>query len=195
MTNNQVVILMGVSSTGKSSVGKAVAQTLDIKFIDGDDLHPRANIQKMASGQPLNDQDRAPWLERIGDAVYSLNNKHESGIIVCSALKKQYRDQIRQGNPQVKFIHLHGEFDLILERLKQRAGHFMKANMLKSQFDTLEATSQETDVIEVEVNKSLPDVIRECVVIMQTWLTPTRLDITKVTNPQSEDADIPPTEA
>ncbi len=82
-------ILMGVSSTGKSSVGAALAQALSAKFIDGDDLHPRNNILKMASKQPLNDEDRAPWLERIRDAAFSLEQKNETGIIVCSALKKE----------------------------------------------------------------------------------------------------------
>ncbi|RIY32653.1 gluconate kinase [Psittacicella melopsittaci] len=170
MAQNQVVILMGVSSTGKSSVGKAVADNLGIKFIDGDDLHPRANIIKMSSGRPLNDLDRAPWLERIRDAVFSLDNKHESGIIVCSALKQQYRDFIREGNPRVKFIHLHGDYDLILERLKQRSGHFMKANMLQSQFATLEMPVNETDVVQVEVDKSLPEVVQACCQILQGWI-------------------------
>lgn len=81
------IIVMGVSGTGKSCVGQLLAQALDAKFIDGDDLHPRANIQKMASGQPLNDQDRAPWLERLSDVAYSLQQKNEVGFLVCSALK------------------------------------------------------------------------------------------------------------
>ena len=87
------IIVMGVCGSGKSSVGLKVAEALGAKFIDGDDLHPKANIQKMAGGNPLNDEDRAPWLERIRDAAYSLEQKNETGIIVCSALKKKYRDQ------------------------------------------------------------------------------------------------------
>lgn len=91
------IIVMGVCGSGKSSIGLKVANALGAKFIDGDDLHPRANIQKMAAGNPLNDEDRAPWLERIRDAAYSLERKNELGVIVCSALKKQYRDQIPRG--------------------------------------------------------------------------------------------------
>ena len=94
MAAGKSFILMGVSSTGKTSVGTEVAHRLGIKLIDGDDLHPRANIIKMGEGHPLNDEDRAPWLERIRDAAFSLEHKSEVGIIVCSALKKKYRDQI-----------------------------------------------------------------------------------------------------
>ena len=97
-------ILMGVSSTGKTSIGTAISQQLGLKLIDGDDLHPRANIIKMRDGHPLNDEDRAPWLERIRDAAFSLEQKSERGIIICSALKKKYRDQIRQGNEDVKLF-------------------------------------------------------------------------------------------
>lgn len=88
MSQGKAFILMGVSSTGKTSVGTAIAQKLGLKLIDGDDLHPRANILKMANGTPLNDDDRRPWLERINDAAFSLEQKSEKGIIVCSALKK-----------------------------------------------------------------------------------------------------------
>lgn len=156
-------ILMGVSSTGKTSIGTALAQRLGIKLIDGDDLHPRANIIKMGSGQPLNDDDRAPWLERIRDAAFSLEQKSEIGIIVCSALKKQYRDLIRDGNEHVKFLFLEGSFDLVLERMKQRKGHYMKTEMLKSQFDTLEVPQQdEADVIHIDIDGSFEEVVARC---------------------------------
>ncbi len=164
MSVGKSFILMGVSSTGKTSVGTAVAQQLGIKLIDGDDLHPRANIVKMGQGQPLNDEDRAPWLERIRDAAFSLEQKSEVGIIVCSALKKKYRDQIRDGNDNVKFIFLHGSFELILERMRQRKGHFMKEEMLKSQFETLEVPGvEETDVIAIDINGSFEEVVERCV--------------------------------
>ncbi|PJG86104.1 gluconokinase [Conservatibacter flavescens] len=157
-------ILMGVSSTGKTSVGTEVAYRLGIKLIDGDDLHPRANILKMGSGQPLNDDDRAPWLERIRDAAFSLEQKSEVGIIVCSALKKKYRDLIREGNDHVKFIFLHGDFELVLERMKQRKGHYMKTDMLKSQFETLEyPQADEPDVIPVDIDGSFDDVVERCI--------------------------------
>lgn len=164
MSQGKAFILMGVSSTGKTSVGSEVARRLGMKMIDGDDLHPRANIVKMAGGTPLNDDDRSPWLERINDAAFSLEQKSEKGIIVCSALKKKYRDQIRQGNADVKFIFLHGSFELVLERMKQRQGHFMKAEMLQSQFNTLEIPqADEQDVIFIDIDGSFEEVVVRCV--------------------------------
>lgn len=171
MANGKAFILMGVSSTGKTSVGTAVAQRLGMKLIDGDDLHPRANIQKMASGTPLNDNDRFPWLERINDAAFSLEQKSEKGIIVCSALKKKYRDQIRQGNADVKFIFLQGSFELVLERMKQRKGHFMKPEMLQSQFNTLEVPqADEPDVIFIDIDGSFDDVVERCVKAVEPFI-------------------------
>lgn len=156
-------ILMGVSSTGKTSIGTVLTQRLGIKLIDGDDLHPRANILKMGAGQPLNDDDRAPWLERIRDAAFSLEQKSEIGIIVCSALKKQYRDLIRDGNEHVKFLFLEGSFDLVLQRMQQRKGHYMKTEMLKSQFDTLQVPQQdEPDVIHIDIDGSFEEVVERC---------------------------------
>ncbi len=164
MAKGKSFILMGVSSTGKTSVGTAVADRLGIKLIDGDDLHPRANIIKMGQGQPLNDEDRAPWLERIRDAAFSLEQKSEVGIIVCSALKKKYRDLIREGNDSVKFLFLHGSFELVLQRMKQRKGHYMKAEMLKSQFETLEIPqADEPDVIQIDIDGTFDEVVERCV--------------------------------
>ncbi|HBO38189.1 MAG TPA: gluconate kinase [Pasteurellaceae bacterium] len=164
MASGKSFVLMGVSSSGKTSVGTEVARRLGIKLIDGDDLHPRANIIKMGQGQPLNDNDRAPWLERIRDAAFSLEQKSEVGIIVCSALKKKYRDLIREGNNRVKFLFLQGSFELVLERMKQRKGHYMKTEMLKSQFDTLEVPqSDEPDVILIDINGSFEDVVTRCI--------------------------------
>lgn len=164
MAGGNVFILMGVSSTGKSSIGTAVAQRLNLKLIDGDDLHPRANIVKMAQGIALNDEDRTPWLERINDAVFSLTQKNEQGIIICSALKKAYRDRIRQGNPHVYFLFLQGSFELVLERMRQRQGHFMKAEMLKSQFDTLEVPQlTESGVIFIDIDTTFENVVERCV--------------------------------
>lgn len=163
MANGKVFILMGVSSTGKTTIGTALAEQFGMKLIDGDDLHPRANILKMASGLPLNDDDRRPWLERINDAAFSLEQKSENGIIVCSALKKAYRDQIRQGNQQLTFLFLHGSFELIQQRMAQRKGHFMKTAMLQSQFDTLEIPqADESDVIFIDIDSSFEQVVARC---------------------------------
>ncbi|MCW2475183.1 MULTISPECIES: gluconokinase [unclassified Symbiopectobacterium] len=156
----QSIIIMGVSGCGKSSSGAAIANALGAKFIDGDDLHPRANIQKMASGQPLDDNDRAPWLERLNDAAYSLRHKNEVGLIVCSSLKRRYRDSLRQGNPDMLFLYMKGSFDVILQRLKARAGHFMPTDLLKSQFDALEEpATDETDVVSIDIDGSFDEVV------------------------------------
>ncbi|MEL0607231.1 gluconokinase [Vibrio echinoideorum] len=159
------VIVMGVSACGKSTVGEHLAKKLGRKFIDGDDLHPRLNIQKMASGQPLNDDDRIPWLERIRDAAYSLENKNEHGIIVCSALKKKYRDQIREGNNNITFLFLDGDIDLILQRMRQRQGHFMKENMIKSQFETLERPDNEPNTVVINIDGDIDKVV-DCAAIV-----------------------------
>ncbi|CED61083.1 gluconokinase [Moritella viscosa] len=155
------IIIMGVSGSGKSTIGLKIAQQLGAKFIDGDDLHPKVNILKMAAGQPLNDIDRTPWLERVRDACFSIEQKNETGVIVCSALRKDYRDQIRDGNKAVTFIYLDGSFDLILTRLKARAGHFFIGDsMLKSQFNTLELPlKDEKCVLSVPIDGTIDDVV------------------------------------
>lgn len=154
------VVVMGVCGSGKTSVAQALAQKFNATFIDGDDLHPRANIMKMASGQPLNDNDRAPWLERIGDVFFSLQRRNLSGVVVCSALKKCYRDAIRKDNEGLLFIHLHGSMDTIWQRMAARQGHYMKKEMVQSQFDTLElAQADEQDIIEVSIEQPLEQVI------------------------------------
>ncbi|ALX92862.1 gluconate kinase [Serratia fonticola] len=162
------IILMGVSGSGKSTIGAAVAREIKAKFIDGDDLHPRANIQKMASGQPLNDEDRAPWLQRLNDAAYSLNHKNESGIIVCSALKRRYRDLLRKDNDNMVFIYLKGSFETILARLQARSGHFMPTELLKSQFEALEEPGvDEKDVICVDIDTDVEGVVGHCVAALK----------------------------
>ncbi|CAM3812307.1 gluconokinase [Rahnella victoriana] len=165
----QSIILMGVSGSGKSTVGAALAREINAKFIDGDDLHPRANIQKMASGTPLNDDDRAPWLLRLNDAAYSLRHKNETGIIVCSALKRRYRDALRKDNEGMVFIYMKGSFDVIAERLKARAGHFMPTDLLRSQFDALEEPGEdEPDVLRVNIDHKLDGVVDRCIAALKT---------------------------
>ncbi|SIO36360.1 gluconokinase [Salinivibrio sp. ES.052] len=155
------VIVMGVSGSGKSTLGAMLASHLGAKFIDGDDLHPRSNIEKMSRGEPLDDQDRAPWLERIRDVAFSLEKKNEFGIIVCSALRRAYRDTLRDGNQKVTFLFLDGEYGLILSRLIARQGHFMKTAMLDSQFATLERPSHdEVDVISISIDTDIEALVQ-----------------------------------
>ncbi|QXO17556.1 MULTISPECIES: gluconokinase [Vibrio] len=163
MTGSSIIV-MGVSGCGKSTIGAKIAQRLNAKFIDGDDLHPRANIEKMRRGEPLDDNDRAPWLERIRDAAFSLENKSERGVIVCSALKKSYRDQIRDGNQSVTFVFLDGDKSLIIKRMQARQGHFMKTHMIDSQFAALQRPdNSETDVLNISIADDIDVVVEHAV--------------------------------
>jgi gluconokinase len=126
---------MGVSGSGKSTVGAALARSLAVPFTDADALHPPANIAKMTAGEPLDDDDRYPWLERVGDWLAA---HRDGGVVSCSALKRKYRDRLRAHCPGVEFLHLSGSPELIEGRLAARSGHFMPAALLRSQFDALE---------------------------------------------------------
>ncbi len=143
MAQAAAYIMMGVSGCGKSTVGEALAAELGCPFFDGDDFHPAANVAKMASGTPLNDDDRRPWLARLHDLIGEHLGRGESAVVACSALKGIYRDQLREGNAGVHLIFLKGDFDTIWNRMKGRQGHYMKAEMLHSQFATLEEPGPE----------------------------------------------------
>jgi len=131
-------IIMGVSGCGKTSVGEALAARLGWDFYDADDFHPPANIAKMASGFPLNDDDRAPWLAALNDLMARCLREDHPGVLACSALKERYRAQLLQGLDGVQIVYLKGTYQQILARMQNRTGHYMKPNMLKSQFDILE---------------------------------------------------------
>lgn len=157
-------VLMGVSGSGKSAVARRLASALDIPYIDGDYLHPRSNVDKMASGQSLNDSDRAPWLDVLNTAGYSMLRTNPASLMICSALKKQYRDVLRAGNPGIHFLFLDGSFDVIESHQKERKGHYFQSSMLTSQFDTLEyPKSDESDVITIDIATPLDDVINDCI--------------------------------
>ncbi|WP_205953758.1 gluconokinase [Pantoea stewartii] len=159
-TSHHVFILMGVSGSGKSVVANRVSHQLNTAFLDGDFLHPRANILKMAEGHPLDDNDRLPWLQALNDAAFAMQRTQAISIIVCSALKKHYRDMLRQGNDNLRFVYLKGDFDTIESRLKARKGHFFKSQMLVTQFATLEEPgADETDVLAVDITHSLDEVV------------------------------------
>ncbi|URN14230.1 gluconokinase [Streptomyces radiopugnans] len=128
---------MGVSGSGKTTVGTALAERLGVPYAEADDFHPPENVAKMASGVPLTDEDRAPWLDAI--AAWLKAQDGEGGVVTCSALKRVYRDRLRRAAPEVFFLHLDGSPELIGERLSGRTGHFMPSALLRSQFETLEA--------------------------------------------------------
>lgn len=148
-------VVMGVSGCGKSHIGAGFAKAIGANFIDGDTLHPEANIEKMSRGVPLNDADRAPWLDLVGRALVP------NTVIACSALKRSYRDRIRQfaGAPVV-FLYLQGERSTLLERMNNRPGHFMPPDLLDSQLATLE--QPEADELHAVANiENTPDKIVE----------------------------------
>lgn len=145
---------MGVSGTGKSSVAAEVAQALGVEFVEGDDLHPQANREKMAAGTPLTDQDRWPWLEQIRDWMQQRTAAGVGSVVTCSALRRIYRDLLRGAGGRVVFVHLHGERALLEQRLGARAGHFFPPALLGSQLETLEPLGADEDGFLVDV--SLP---------------------------------------
>lgn len=158
----KLIIVMGVSGSGKSVVGEALAKKIHAHFIDGDDLHPQSNIDKMSAGIPLTDQDRDGWLKSIAKIGHKDSENGNMCIIACSALKKKYRDMLREGNTNICFVFLSGDYKLISERVEARKHHFMHLDMVKSQFETLEApTFNETDVITVDVAASVSEIVKE----------------------------------
>ncbi|OCG22755.1 gluconate kinase [Gilliamella sp. App2-1] len=167
--NKHVFVLMGVSGCGKSAVAKQVAYNLEAAFLDGDFLHPKTNILKMRSGTPLNDEDRMPWLNLISNAAFAMSNVNDVSIIICSALKRKYRDIIRGENENIHFIYLKGSYDVIAERLAKRKGHYQKSGMLQSQFDTLEEpTADEKDVYNINIEQPLKEVVRDTEQVIRT---------------------------
>lgn len=150
---------MGVSGSGKSTVGQMLATRLGLPFYDGDDFHPEANIRKMASGNPLNDDDRLGWLLRLNELLH----KEESGglVLACSALKEKYRRTMAKGlDSEPVWIYLEGSFQQILSRLKERKDHFMPSALLKSQFETLEVP---TYGLSINIAKTPAEIIEEIV--------------------------------
>lgn len=132
------IILMGVAGSGKTTIGRLLAQRLKCPFYDGDDYHPPTNVAKMASGTPLDDDDRAGWLAALADVIRAGLGRGENGVLACSALKGTYRNVLCVDPARVKFFYLKGDYNTILERMQSRGGHYMKPAMLQSQFATLE---------------------------------------------------------
>ncbi|MFJ4027434.1 gluconokinase, GntK/IdnK-type [Paenarthrobacter sp. NPDC089989] len=154
------IVVMGVAGCGKSTVGAALAERIGAEFIDGDALHPRANIDKMAAGTPLNDDDRTPWLAEIGRRF---STSDAPLVIACSALKRAYRDIIRSGDPSVAFVHLHGTRELLNVRMNSRPGHFMPASLLDSQLATLEHLQADEEGVVVDIETPVHQIVNQSV--------------------------------
>jgi len=158
MSKQLVLVVMGVSGSGKSTVGAAIAQRLRVPFADADDFHPAANIAKMSAGEALDDSDRQPWLEAIGEWLA----QHPDGAVVsCSALKRTYRDQLRHHLNNIEFVHLHGSRDVIARRQASRPGHFMPTSLLTSQFATLEPLEPDEHGLVIDVDQEVDSIVQE----------------------------------
>jgi len=153
-----LIVAMGVSGSGKSTVGAALAQRLRVPFADADDFHPPANIAKMTAGEALDDDDRGPWLEAIGEWLTA--HAGTGGVMSCSALKRSYRDQLRPHVPDVEFLHLHGSREVIARRQASRPGHFMPASLLDSQFAILEPLAPDERGQVVDVDQSIDAIVQ-----------------------------------
>ena len=153
-----VIVVMGVSGSGKSTLGKALPEAEGWDFQEGDALHPQANIEKMRAGEPLNDSDRAPWLERVADWMAGELRLHRHGVITCSALKRVYRERLIQAGAGVRFVHIAVPRDELQRRLRQR-DHFMPASLLDSQLQTLETPVNDENTLIVSGERPVEETL------------------------------------
>jgi gluconokinase len=152
-----IVIVMGTTGSGKTTIGSLLAKRLGWEFADGDDFHPPANVEKMKHGIPLTDADREPWLKALHDKIVEWNTEKRNVVLACSALKQSYRDELR-ASPDVKFVYLKGSYELFSQRVLARKGHFAKQDLLASQFATLE---EPTDAITVDAALPSEQIVSE----------------------------------
>lgn len=152
------VIVMGVAGSGKTTVGKALAKHLDWPFYDADGFHPAENVAKMANGIPLTDADRAPWLAALHALISASLQEDRPGVLACSALKKRYRQQLLGENEGVEVVFLKGSYDLIWSRISLRQDHYMKPDMLRSQFEALE---EPIDARTLDISRPVDDIVQE----------------------------------
>ncbi|MBK4120804.1 gluconokinase [Kocuria rhizophila] len=158
-----LVVVMGVSGSGKTTIGTLVAHELGVQFIDGDSLHPLENVQKMAAGTPLDDDDRWPWLEIVGRTLHEHGERREGLVVACSALKRAYRERIRSQAPSALFLHLDGTLEVLTRRIEGRSGHFMPAALLESQIETLEPLPQEEGGYVLNIDQPVADMVDDAV--------------------------------
>jgi gluconokinase len=163
ITEPVVVVVMGVSGSGKTTVSALLSAALGCQFQEGDDLHPVENVEKMHVGTPLTDADRVPWLHKIAEEIDSWCMRRESGVLTCSALKRSYRDIIIGDRPDVTLVYLRGSYDLIRRRVVARQEHFMQVALLDSQFATLQEPTPDEHPIIVDVGRAPAEVATEIV--------------------------------
>ncbi|SEL34332.1 gluconokinase [Xaviernesmea oryzae] len=158
------VVAMGVSGCGKSSIGLGLSARSGLAFIEGDRLHPKANVEKMAAGIALTDEDRWPWLDKIGAEIAAAHADGKAIIVACSALKRSYRDRLRAAaSGALAFVYLEGSVELLKRRMGARTGHFMPVSLLESQLKTLEVPTGEPNVVTVAIDASIDEIVaRAC---------------------------------
>ncbi|AWB94741.1 gluconate kinase [Agromyces badenianii] len=158
------IVVMGVSAAGKSTVGRALADRLGVPFRDADDLHPEVNLRKMTSGIALDDHDRGPWLDLVGAELQAANT---GMVMACSALKRDYRDRLRDVAPSTVFLHLHGSAELLAARAAARSGHFMPLSLLDSQLATLELLAPDEAGCTIDVSGDTDEIVERALVALR----------------------------
>ncbi|MFO1325895.1 MAG: gluconokinase [Rubrivivax sp.] len=159
------VVVMGVSGCGKSTVGRLLAARLGLPYIEGDELHPPENVARMAAGTPLTDDDRLPWLQRVGERLAA---EPRGAVVACSALRRRYRDRLRQHAPGLRLVFLHGDPALLARRLAARQGHYMPASLLPSQLQALEPPQADEQALSLDIDTPAEQLAGRA----QQWLEP-----------------------
>jgi gluconokinase len=154
-----MIIIFGVSGSGKTTIGKLLAREIRWRFIEADDFHPAANIEKMRSGHPLTEKDRWPWLEQLRQQIERSLSAGENAVLACSALKRGYRDRLHVSD-EIKFVFLRGNYALVKKQLCSRHGHFMNAALLQSQFDDLEVPQSDENVLTIELGPTPEEIVQ-----------------------------------
>lgn len=154
-----IFVVMGVSASGKSTVGRLLAERLGATYLDGDDFHPPENVARMAAGQPLTDADRQGWLAGLSARLGRAREAGESVVLSCSALKRRYRDVLRQGAPDLKLVYLHGSRELLAARIAARTGHYMPASLLDSQLAALEPPQADEAALGFDIGLAPPQIV------------------------------------
>ncbi|MER7998918.1 gluconokinase [Streptomyces sp. NPDC095613] len=167
MSTPHVVVVMGVAGTGKTTVGPLLAGTLGVPYAEGDEFHSPENVAKMASGVPLEDADRWPWLDSIGEWAHGRAGR--GGVVSCSALKRAYRDRLRAAAPDVLFLHLTGDRELIGRRMAARKGHYMPTALLDSQFATLQDLGEDEAGVAVDVSGTPEEITERAVAALRRF--------------------------
>jgi gluconokinase len=163
------LVVMGVSGVGKTTIATGLADALGVEYAEGDEFHPQANIDKMSSGKPLDDEDRWPWLEALARWTAEKHAAGKTTVVTCSALKRSYRDVLREGAERTFFVHLSGSEELIRSRIEGRE-HFMPASLLRSQFDTLEPLQPDEAGVELDVTMSPDEIVRRALAALDEQL-------------------------